>query len=245
MRGKKIYIIIGICVVAILGFGIYHHFHTQKNDGIAYIQSEESKKPDDIVSALKDKKNEETQRAIDEGKIDVFAKFQDYVLIGDSRVLGFSQYGFLPESRVYAKTGSRVTDIDEYIESLKALQPSNVYISFGANDIVSQLDNLEGGYDGVVEAEINKILEVCPNATIYVNGIVPFGQTAIDDQPVLADYTKYNEKLKSMCKKNKWNYIDNDSIVDDGNADVYQGDGIHFINEFYNTWAMNMTKDDE
>lgn len=244
MNRKKTLIIIGICIVAIIGFGFYRHLYSQNEDGIAYIKSEERKKTDDIATALKDKKNEETQKAIDEGKIDVFAKFQDYVLIGDSRVLGFSQYGFLPENRVYAKTGSRVTDIDEYIESLKSLQPNNVYISFGANDIVSQLDNLEGGYDGVTEAEINKILEVCPNATIYVNGIVPFGQAAIDDQAVLADYTKYNEKLESMCKKNKWNYIDNDSIVDDGNADVYQSDGIHFINDFYKTWAMNMTKEE-
>lgn len=243
MKEKKLYIIIGIVVLIVLGVGYHQFFSSQETTGFKYIQSEEKKSTDDIERNLKDKKDSELKQAIEDGKIDVFAKFQDYVLIGDSRVLGFSQYGFLPENRVYAKTGSRVTDIDEYIESLKSLQPSNIYISFGANDIVSQLDNLEGGYDGVVESEINKILEVCPNANIYVNGIVPFGQAAIDDQEVLKNYTTYNDKLKAMCKKNKWNYIDNDSIVEDGQADVYQEDGIHFFSSFYSTWAMNMTKD--
>ena len=115
-----------------------------------------------------------------------------------------------------------------------------IFFSYGVNDMGMNIDAEEGGYDGQYESQIKKIVEVCPDATIIVNSIIPATPAAVQKSPSWGNVDAYNTKIKSMCEKNKWIYVDNSEISQNGNANIYQNDGIHFLTTFYSTWAENM-----
>lgn len=102
-----------------------------------------------------------------------------------------------------------------------------------------QLDDA-GGYDKVYQEQIQKVLERCPDATIAVNSIIPATDEAVAESPRWNKVDEYNAKVKSMCQENGWIYIDNTEISQNGDAPIYQADGVHFLPSFYTTWAENM-----
>ena len=65
----------------------------------------------------------------------------DYCMIGDSRVSGFSIYGFLDQTRVFAEDGAVITMMRDYYTSFEALSPERVFISFGINDMLTGIWN--------------------------------------------------------------------------------------------------------
>ena len=239
---KQKYWILILAVVIVLCVGaVYVWTHSSTTaQGRTYIQEQENKKVDKISEKLKDKKSSEMEAAIESGKVDVFALFDDAVIFGDSRVLGFSVYHFFPESHVFASSGATIKNISDWVEQAKNANPSLIFFSYGVNDMGMNIDAEEGGYDGQYESQIKKIVEVCPDATIIVNSIIPATPAAVQESPSWGNVDAYNTKIKSMCEKNKWIYVDNSEISQNGNANIYQNDGIHFLTTFYSTWAENM-----
>ena len=225
-----------LLIAAIVVFLLLNQSDSSK--GIAYIQKQEELKVDDIQDTLLKKKQAERKEAIAQGKLDVFSLVDDFVFYGDSRVMGYDVYGLLDANRIFAGTGYTFKNVEEWDESLKNLNPSYVFISYGINDLGLKLDEVyEYGYDGLAKEKMNHILEIVPNAKIYLCSIIPCSPSVTQEHPAWANYKNYNEKLKKACSAiENCTYVDTAPLADEGNANIYSGDGIHFTKSFYTDW---------
>lgn len=212
--------------------------------GRAYLASLESKDVQSVNEAIQQKKMDKLFDSYSKGETSVFSLFQDYVFLGDSRANGFKGYGYLDSSRVLAEVSQTIRNVDDYLDVIESLKPSTVYISYGINDMASHLgsDRGENGYIDLMKEQIDKILQRVPNAKIVVNSILPASPSTRESNPEWADYDHYQDMVKAACQQYGWTYIDNTDITQNGQAPVYEKDGIHFIPSFYQTWAENIIK---
>ncbi len=242
MEFIKKYGIYIICILCLVFFTQNRQPDSKKKlDGIAYIKEQENLEVDNFSKKMNQLHNEEIKAAAKKGIVDVFSYFHDFVLMGDSRTMGYSTYGFLEESRVLADSGNTVYSITDYLDQLDALKVHYIFFSYGVNDLVSNLDDLDGGFDGLYENQIKEALKHCPkDVHVYVNSIIPASEETTEANEEWKKVDAYNKKIKKMCERNGWTYIDNNQISNNGKADIYAGDGIHFESSFYKTWALNM-----
>lgn len=236
--GQKKILIVAAAVVAICVVALIFTFASSGEVGAGqdYVKSLESAPVQEIKASITQKKAKERQEALANGTMDVFGLFQDYVFFGDSRVYGFASFGLLDSSRVLASAGDNVSYVENYLDRVRNLMPSNVYLAYGINDMGMDLNGTYG-YANIYKESVNKILEIVPDAHIYVCSIIPCGPAAVASSPAWADYPTYNEELQKMCEETGWTYIDCTSLADDGNADIYSDEGVHFVKSFYTTWA--------
>lgn len=237
---KKIFMcVLLICVILGGCFYFFGHRGHSKKEGVAYIQAQENKDTKKIQESLAEKRKADKLAKIESGELDVFSLFDDYVILGDSRVLGFIDYNFLPSNKVLASRGAKVTSIEDYAATIKEINPSSIYLSYGVNDLKSNVGNGAQGYSDIYKQQIQMMLDVCPHAKIYVNSIIPVSQEALKESPDYEKIPEYNAAVKQMCEENGWIYIDNDSLMS-SYPDLYEGDGIHFKPQIYQYWSINM-----
>lgn len=141
---------------------------------------------------------------------------------------------------VVSKRGLSIAAADEQIETAIGLNPMTIFMAFGSND----LEMYEGDAASFIEAyrvQIKKLQEALPDSPIYINGILPLTQAAIDAIPALGNYPQYNEALQEMCQELDCTYIDNSFIVAD-DASMYEPDGEHVIRDYYPKWLTYMAE---
>ena len=239
MKKKKVIGISIVVIALIIGCVCFNMFSQSKTDkGIAYLQAQEKLKVEDIQEELNKKKQAELQSAVEQGNLDVFSLVDDFVFYGDSRVMGYYVYNLLDANRIFAGRGNTLSNVSDWDEQLRSLTPSNVFISYGVNDMGSDLDNdYEGGYEGLAKVQMNHILEIVPNASIYLCSIIPCSPEVTKEKPYWAKYEDYNSKLQKACNAvEACTYVDVTGLADGGNANIYSGDGIHFSPSFYTDW---------
>lgn len=168
----------------------------------------------------------------------VWSGFQDYVFLGDSRVVGFNVYGFLDSDRILADAGDTILAIDDRIDSMQELSPRYIFISYGINDVNLGLWPTAQEYARDFGARIDELKKSFPEAEIYVNSILPATDDAIEQHPLWGDLPEYSEAVRQMCEQKKICFIDNASIVED-HKDLYAMDGVHIDPDFYRYWAEN------
>ncbi|MDE5757938.1 MAG: SGNH/GDSL hydrolase family protein [Allobaculum sp.] len=187
-----------------------------------------------LNAALDDTINQETS---------IWPLFGNSIILGDSRPKGFSEFGFLPETIVWAQIGTSCLTIPDFTSRIQQALPEVIYISFGINDVLHGLGmQEENGYGSMMEEFIQELLAVSPNSKIVVNSIIPTATWLTNANPIWQNVPEYNRQLQEMCARNGWVYVNNDEICDNGNASVYEGDGIHFYSYFYELWAINMLR---
>lgn len=238
------YVPVGVIVLLMIVGLLFFLLHSTNpiNAGLKYLSSQKNKDISSLKKTLANREIEETQSLLDEGKIQIFDVFKDFMFLGDSRVVGFQSYGYFPVQNVMAAAGNTIMNIDEAVSTVEERQPKNIYLSYGVNDMGLNIGENEGesGYDVVYEEQIKKLLAVDPEANIYVNSIIPATPQAVAEAPRWNKVNEFNAKIKAMCEKNGWTYIDNSSLANGGNADIYQADGIHYLSDFYTVWAKNI-----
>lgn len=223
VKKEYIYVIIGLFLALVLVVFLQNQRQDQ-TPGLTYIQKQEKLSTKELALRFsQEKEGNETEN--------VFAKFHDYVFLGDSRVVGYKSYGFLEDSRVLADTGDSVLKIDSYLDTVQKMEPSYVYISYGLNDLGR---NYPGGYVATVQQEVEKVQKVAPHAKIYVCGIIPVSAQLTSQDGRWQQIPSVNKQLKAMCKKKKWIYVADETLANDS---IYAGDGMHFQPSFYETWA--------
>ncbi len=206
--------------------------------GVNYIKELEGKSVDAIESDIRQRKKAQRIEALKNGTTSVWSLFDDSVILGDSRAVGFYYYEFLPQERVLAEAGNTILNIDDHLEEIKKLNPTNVFICYGVNDIGGFYDDTET-YCSDMKEQMQKIWQQAPNCTIYISSIIPCTDPAFDTSSAWRRIPEYNEALKKMCDENGWPFIDNDAVVEEY-KDHYQPDGIHLEPVFYEPWALNM-----
>lgn len=209
--------------------------------GLAYLTELEQRKTEPIEENIRKIRKQERRNALESGELSVWEQFADSAILGDSRVTGFSYWQFLDTERVMAYSGARLGRIEEkgYLEKLKDLNPANVFLSFGLNDISSGVWRDTQSCTADLEKNIAKIKTVLPESRIYINSILPVQQKALARCPEWAKVPELNEVIRTFCEANGYGYIDNAAIVAEKGG-LFAADGIHMKSGFYPLWAVNM-----
>ena len=242
--GKRLAIELA-AVVAIIGIVIFMALSGQDiatddvKDGMAYIEGLEAQDTAPIEEEVKNLRKEERKQALESGDLDVWSLFTDTVIMGDSRAVGFSYYGFVDENRVLASSGATIRNIEEYKDQLVNLNPSSIIFCYGLNDIsIGLWDNVD---DYIAEQDqiIADLQEVLPDTIIYVNSIIPATDPAFERSSKWEAIPDWNDSIREHCEENAIPYIDITDTVSE-HSDLYDIDGIHMQKAFYEYWAIDM-----
>ncbi len=243
-RKKAFLVILSVVIIgaAILIWFVLRQPDTRFAQGIAYLENQESTQTTDLEAELSSRHRERMLEAVNSGQSSLSALFRDSLIFGDSRVYGFGSYNFVPTSQVLASAGATIENISDYLDVVKEVQPQKIYFSYGVNDMGLDIgsDRGENGYAQVYEEQINKVLEVSPNSQIIINSIIPVTPARLEQSPRWGKADEYNRQIKELCERRGWTYVDNSEISQNGNADIYNPDGVHFPPSFYPVWAQNM-----
>lgn len=241
---------VGILVATLAITGVF--FFKNRNhestyaQGIAYLEELQNRDEAAITEKIKERDRQERLQEIAEGigadDSRLWALFRDSVILGDSRAVGFKEYGFLPENVCLARIGDSILALPQVAQAAAASKPEVIYISYGANDLVMDIgaDRGEDGYGLVYEEYIKQILELTPNSKIVVNGIIAPRAGTMTNYTENGRLEAINAQIKRMCERNNWIYVDNTVLDDNGNAPIYEPDGLHFPASFYPQWGRHM-----
>lgn len=214
-------------------------------------QEENNKEENNKEENKKDELNIDNKNEIEKDN------FSDAVFIGDSRTEGLQINTGLTTARFLAakglmvdtalknnviklKNGSRGTVID----GLKEGTYNRVYVMFGMNELGwPYLDVFTSRYEKL----ITEIKKVQPNATIYVQSILPVSKAKSDKDSIYnnENISKFNKAIKDMADKNGYIYLDVASAVTDSNSALpsnASSDGVHLNKEYSQKW-LNYLRD--
>ena len=253
MKGfKKCILVMAMAGVCLYPFVILHQVRMQKESRIESNSKKEmllSNKVDEEKKEIKAYRNEEKNANSEIKKVDnktsietvTIDSMQDGIWLGDSRVVKFSTYNYIGESKNLAVNDSTILDLDNQLDEVKNGEKNRIYIEYGVQDVIHSLGNGNAKkYRKIVEKQIHKILTVKPNAEIYVNSIIPVSPTYAEKYPFTHWIPHYNDELKKMCEQNQWHYLDNDGWTEKGFADIYEDDGVTLKEEAYTLWIQEM-----
>lgn len=251
MAKKKV---IGIAVVvyfiaAILILMILKFPHTEKidnewdmvggvNEGIQLLSCYDSQD-----AAAVEKEVRSVQEAIarrlaggQAGEADLAAAFADAVVMGDSQAAALDAYAVLPSRNVAATIGRSIITAEEDIAKAIALNPRQIFITYGMNDCLIYSGNTErfiGAYSGLID----RLQASVPEAQIYICSIIIPSDAAIQKKPALAAVGDYNAALQQLAAQRGMVYIDAGVLL---HPDLYAPDGLHMKKSFYRSWAYFM-----
>ena len=134
--------------------------------------------------------------ALDQGAI--WDHFDNYVILGDSRALGFSEYDFLDHTRVLAGIGETIWAIQNKLPDVAALSPAYIYVCYGVNEVEGQAWSGGEAYAAELEQWIGKLRGAAPGARIIVSSILPVTETAVSRSAALDKLPEYNTALNAF-----------------------------------------------
>ncbi|MBU5437780.1 hypothetical protein KQI42_07160 [Tissierella sp. MSJ-40] len=180
-------------------------------------------------------KKDADKKGIDKKDIDYKDIFYNDVFIGDSITDSLSFYGFIEEKNVIAKLGLTTVQGKEKIEEVKKVAPTNIYMLFGTNDILTGIDSEKFTHNYLQLIQLLK--EKLPDVNIYVQSIFPISSNINKKKPLLTNdhIDEFNEALIKMCENENINYVDIASILKNED-NPFEPDGIHLKYNFYKLW---------
>ena len=219
---------------------------TEVQAGVTYLESLEAQSASDVEAQIKQinkenlaKSREEIIRKLQSGELDVWTQFQDYVLMGDSRAVGYEYWHFLPDDRVIASAGATIREIKNNMEAVAAMNPSYVFLCYGLNDVSIGFWKTPESYVEEFTQILTELQNRIPGVKIIVSSILPAQDPAFQRSKDWYKIPDYSAACEQMCEDNGWFFANNDEIVEE-HRDLYDIDGIHFQQAFYSYWAVNL-----
>ena len=215
-------------------------------DGITYLESLEAQSASDVEAQIKQinkenlaKSREEIIRKIESGELDVWTQFQDYVLMGDSRAVGYEYWHFLPDDHVIASAGATIREIKTNMDAVVAMNPAYVFLCYGLNDVSIGFWKTPESYVEEFTQTLKELQDRLPDVKIIVSSILPAKDPAFERSKAWYNIPDYSDACEQMCEDNGWFFANNDSLAEE-HSDLYDIDGIHFQQAFYPYWATNL-----
>ena len=219
---------------------------TETAAGVQFLKELEAQDPtvvDEEIKVLHQQRiqelREERLQQLESGEVSVWSLFEDYVLLGDSRAVGFYFYEYLPESRVLAEAGATIRNLQEHIPDLVEINPSRLFLCYGLNDVSIGIWPTPESYVEEYAEIIAEIRQKLPDVDIYISSILPARDPAFEQSSAWYDIPQYSAAVKEMCEEIGCYYVDNDALAEKY-ADLWEVDGIHVQRDFYPHWAANM-----
>lgn len=208
-------------------------------EGLSYLHALELKDPAEVETILKEQRRRERQALMESGQLDVWAQLEDAVILGDSRAVGFWYFDWMPQERVLGDAGHRIDLIPDYYETLQALNPAQVFLCYGVNDIGIGYWPSPELYAAAMDEAVRDLQEVLPEADIYICATMRVKEPGLSLNSVWHDIPEYNAVMKSMCAEKGYPYVDVDDMMAEY-GHLWDSDGIHLQPAFYPHWAQRM-----
>ena len=160
------------------------------------------------------------------------------MVVGDSMAEGLDCYNILNKENVVWYRGRRIDTMNVDLESVKAYNPSYLFLAYGANDIKSWTSNFEGWISKYREAIIN-IQSDLPDTKIIVNSVLPVSDYAKNDDPSFTYQPMYNDALKNLAKELGIQFLENSQYLSDS-ENSFSADGVHPRVPFFQSWGRHM-----
>ncbi len=165
------------------------------------------------------------------------------VFLGDSITAGFLVKESNPKIQVFNRgiNGDTTAGILERLDrTVLNLKPAKVFIMVGVNDIYRyslDTDDILVNYENIIK----KLREDSPNTRIYIQSVLPVGQSIEEDSPgISAVITKLNRGLKEISSIDDMiQYIEIGSLFKDKQGflkENYSVDEIHINEQAYKIW---------
>jgi lysophospholipase L1-like esterase len=182
--------------------------------------------------------------------IDASALLKGSVFIGDSLTHGLYLYGKMKEPDYLYSTGMsvfRATDSSfdtpggNSITLSAAFTDKNytaVYLLFGVNELGAYVGDFEDAYS----AFIDTIRELCPDATIYIQSLLPVSKKKDADSKVFTKerVTLFNDALRELAADKDAVFLDVNAVFADDKGFLPASstwDGVHLNSGDYVRWA--------
>ncbi len=179
--------------------------------------------------------------------------FNDALFVGDSRMVGLSEYCEPLDTRAdfYVKKALTIYNLADgkairsfdgtpktLWEVLDAKKYGKIYLMVGINEI--GVGNSEYFKDAYAEV-VNRIRDAQPDAIIFINGImhVSAAKSNSDNLYNNANINARNAAIKTLADNKTIFYLDINEAVDDENGDLRQDitfDDVHLKGSCYEPW---------
>lgn len=143
--------------------------------------------------------------------------------MGDSITEGLSELEVIEEYNVLVNKGDTVIKATEAIDTLANLNPKNVVLLYGMNDVI-EFDNSMPGYNSNMFKEkyiefVNGIKKVLPNTKIYLISPLPVMDKAvnINERLTNSNLDKFKEKAHEVATETGVNYVDMATEINEKN----------------------------
>ncbi|SFH56483.1 GDSL-like Lipase/Acylhydrolase [Pseudobutyrivibrio sp. OR37] len=215
------------------------------------------------LESTPDEKPVESVKEVDTTKVEEVKKkefttvddsyFDDALFIGDSRIVGLSQYCQAIDSRAtfFAKKSLTIFDIrnKEWIEDENGTEMSiatalagkhykKIYLMVGINELGT---GDEQRFRDVYAQVIEGLQYLQPDATIFINSIMHVSEEKNNSDQLYnnTNINIRNEAIKGLADNRKVFYLDINEAVDDENGNLKAettGDGVHLKGACYEPW---------
>lgn len=176
--------------------------------------------------------------------------FDDAVFVGDSRTEGLKMYSGLDSSQFFSSVGMDVDKVftDQVVslngqlltvaQALEQASYSKVYIMLGMNELGWVYESVfADNYARIIDT----IRESHPDATIYVQSILPVSQwkDGSNDIYTNANVVRLQKALVAMCEEKGVNYVNVAEGIQDEQGHLPSEatqDGVHLTPEYCQRW---------
>ena len=178
-------------------------------------------------------------------------EFEDAAFIGDSRTVGLQMNTNIPKASFYASIGMNISTATTdnlitlengnkgtVLQGIKEKQYKRIYIMFGINELGWPYpDVFQEKYEGL----INEIKKLQPDATVYVQSILPVSDKALSTNSVFTNenVNEFNQLIQSAATNTGATYLDVASVFKDENGKLpaeATTDGIHLLHDYCQIW---------
>lgn len=210
-----------------------------RQEELARMEEEERLRAEEEERQRKEAERQEYIRQLMSGEIDVWSQFEDFVVLGDSRAVGFYYYDFLDHSRVLADGGNTIRNAQWQMSEIVALNPKQIFLCYGINDVSIGFWNTPEEYAAEMRTLLETLQEKLPDAVIVVSSILPARDPAFELTSKWYQIPDYSAAVAEVCAEMGVCFADNTEISETY-ANLWQPDGIHLCPDFYPHWARNL-----
>lgn len=185
---------------------------------------------------------EKLAERVEDGELSLKELFKNTLFVGDSIMVGFSDYRIANSGNVIASVGAMMNpDLSNNIQAITDYNPEVLFLHYGLNEMGEEEYFLEK-YIEDLEDYLTRLKENLPYTKIVVVSLWPVKDIAVENQSRLARVPAYNEEIRKTCIKFGVAYNENSGLFA-SHPDWYQKDGIHCVSQMYLTWINELIKE--
>lgn len=168
--------------------------------------------------------------------------FKNTLFVGDSIMVGFSDYKIANPGNVIADVGSMLNPhLDQNMQKIIDYNPEVLFLHYGLNEMGVEDYHLEKFIENF-RADLKELKGKLPDTKIVVVSLWPVKDQAIEDQARLARIPAYNEEIRRLCVELGVAYDERAELFA-SNPDFYHKDGIHADSRMYRMWMNDLIKE--